>query len=86
MKYRPMAGGDRPRGEYDLVVLAMQAPHYRSPEIQDLLDRVAEARVPCMSTMNMPPLAYMKRISGIRMRLETVTSAHRRGTGSILLG
>jgi hypothetical protein len=51
--------------DYDLVALAMQEPQYRSPEIKNLLDRVAIEKIPCMSIMNMPPLAYLKRISTI---------------------
>lgn len=51
--------------DYDLVVLAMQEPQYRSPDIRDLLDRIVEAKVPCMSIMNMPPLTYLKRIEAI---------------------
>jgi len=50
---------------YDLVVLAMQEPQYRSPGVRELLDAVAKSRVPCMSIMNMPPLAYLKRIPTI---------------------
>jgi len=51
--------------DYDLVGLAMQEPQYRAPEVHELLDRVAAARLPCLSIMNMPPLAYLKRIPGI---------------------
>jgi hypothetical protein len=51
--------------DYDLVVLAMQEPQYRSPGVRELLDAVATARVPCMSIMNMPPLPYLKRIPGL---------------------
>src|SRR6266436_1160033 len=51
--------------DYDLVVLAMQEPQYRSPGVRELLDAVARRRVPCMSIMNMPPLAYLKRIPGL---------------------
>jgi hypothetical protein len=51
--------------DYDLVGLAMQEPQYRSPGVRELLDAVAKARVPCMSIMNMPPLAYLKRIPGL---------------------
>ena len=47
---------------FDLVVLAMQEPQYRSPGVRELLDAVARKRVPCMSIMNMPPLAYLMRI------------------------
>ena len=51
--------------DFDLVVLAMQEPHYRSAGVRELLDAVARKRVPCMSIMNMPPLAYLKRIPGL---------------------
>jgi hypothetical protein len=50
---------------FDLVGLAMQEPQYRSPGVRELMERVAKARVPCMSIMNMPPLAYLKRIPGV---------------------
>jgi hypothetical protein len=58
------ATGINPR-DYDLVGLAMQEPQYRSPGVRELLDAVARSRVPCMSIMNMPPLAYLKRITGL---------------------
>ena len=48
--------------DFDLVALAMQEPQYRAPGVRELLDRVAKARVPCMSIMNMPPLPYLARI------------------------
>ena len=54
--------------DYDLVVLAMQEPQYRSPGVRELLDAVAKSRVPCMSIMNMPPLPYLARIPGIDMK------------------
>ncbi len=57
--------GDVNPADYDLVGLAMQEPQYRAPEVHDLLNRVADAKVPCMSIMNMPPLAYLKRFPGI---------------------
>src|SRR5271157_5966836 len=44
--------------EFELVALAMQEPQYRAPPVRDLLHRVADAKVPCMSIMNMPPLPY----------------------------
>jgi hypothetical protein len=50
---------------YDLVGLAMQEPQYRSGGVRELLDAVGRAKVPCMSIMNMPPLAYLKRIPGL---------------------
>jgi hypothetical protein len=57
------AGVDPTR--YDLVVLAMMEPQYRSPGVRELMELVAKSRVPCMSIMNMPPLPYIKRIPGI---------------------
>jgi hypothetical protein len=51
--------------DYDLVVLAMQEPQYKSPGVRELLDAVAKSRVPCMSIMNMPPLPYLSRIPGV---------------------
>jgi hypothetical protein len=51
--------------DYDLVALAMQEPQYRSPGVRELLDKVAKARVPCMSIMNMPPLPYLRRVPGL---------------------
>ena len=51
--------------DYDLIVLAMQEPQYRSPGVRELLAAVAQAKVPCMSLMNMPPLPYLARIPGL---------------------
>jgi hypothetical protein len=51
--------------DYDLVGLAMQEPQYRSPGVRELLDRVAKAKVPAMSIMNMPPLTYLRRVPGV---------------------
>jgi hypothetical protein len=50
---------------YGLVVLAMQEPQYRAPEIRVLLAAVAAARRPCLSIMNMPPPPYLARIPGL---------------------
>jgi hypothetical protein len=58
------ATGVNPK-DYDLVALAMQEPQYRSPGVRELLDAVATSKVPCMSIMNMPPLPYVKRITGL---------------------
>src|ERR1700759_1661037 len=58
------ATGINPK-DYDLVGLCMQEPQYRSPGVRELLDAVGKSRVPCMSIMNMPPLAYLKRIPGL---------------------
>ncbi|HSF95638.1 MAG TPA: hypothetical protein VLA52_11490 [Thermohalobaculum sp.] len=58
--------------EYDLVALAMQEPQYSAHSIRTLLMRVAEARIPCLSIMNMPPLPFLKRLPGLDARaLET---------------
>jgi hypothetical protein len=51
--------------DFDLVGLAMQEPQYRSPGVRELLDAVGRAKVPCMSIMNMPPLAYLRRVPGL---------------------
>jgi hypothetical protein len=50
---------------YDMVVLAMQEPQYLHHSIRTLLARIAAARIPCLSLMNMPPLPYLKRIPAI---------------------
>ncbi|MBO6521816.1 MAG: hypothetical protein JJ900_15620 [Rhodospirillales bacterium] len=50
---------------YDLVCLAMQEPQYCAHEIWTLLIRIADAGIPSLSIMNMPPLAYLKRIPGL---------------------
>ncbi|MBR0800547.1 hypothetical protein JQ615_34810 [Bradyrhizobium jicamae] len=56
---------------YDLVGLAMQEPQYASPAIQLLMNKIAEAKLPCLSIMNMPPLPYLKRIPALaKMDLE----------------
>jgi hypothetical protein len=55
--------------EYDLIGLAMQEPQYGSPGVRELLDAIATSRVPCMSIMNMPPLAYMRRIPAVNAEL-----------------
>src|SRR3546814_2805294 len=40
-------------------------PQYAVHAIWTLMVRVAEAQVPCLSIMNMPPLPYLKRIPGL---------------------
>lgn len=64
-RVRAAGPGDVDPTKFDLVGLAMQEPQYRSPGVRELMVRVAAARVPCMSIMNMPPLAYLKRLSGL---------------------
>jgi hypothetical protein len=51
---------------YDLVVLAMAEPQYGAAGVRELLDRVAKARRPCLSIMNMPPPAYLQRIAALQ--------------------
>lgn len=50
---------------YDLVCLAMQEPQYAEHSLWTLMIKIAEARVPCLSIMNMPPLPYLKRVPGL---------------------
>ena len=47
---------------YELVCLAMQEPQYANHTIRTLMVKIAAARLPCLSIMNMPPLPYLKRI------------------------
>jgi hypothetical protein len=49
-------------GDYDVVGLAMQEPQYRSPGVRELVEAIGQARVPCMSIMNMPPLPFLARV------------------------
>jgi hypothetical protein len=50
---------------YDLVGLAMQEPQYTNHTIRVLMIKIAEAKLPCLSIMNMPPLPYIKRIPSL---------------------
>lgn len=52
--------------QFDLVVLGMQEAQYSSPGVRELMGRVAQARLPCLAIMNMPPLPYLKRIPGLQ--------------------
>jgi ketopantoate reductase len=49
---------------YDLVALAMQEPQYTNHTIRVLMIKIAEANLPCLSIMNMPPLALSQTDSG----------------------
>lgn len=69
-----MAPRDVDPGRYDLVGLAMQEPQFRSAGVRELLNRVAKARVPAMSIMNMPPLPYLGRLPGVAV--ETLSAAY----------
>jgi hypothetical protein len=50
---------------YELVGLAMQEPQYTNHTIRVLLIKIAAAKLPCLSIMNMPPLPYLKRIPAL---------------------
>jgi hypothetical protein len=52
-------------GLFDLVVLGMQEPQYSNQQVKALMLRIAAMQKPCVAIMNMPPLAYMKRLPGI---------------------
>jgi hypothetical protein len=52
--------------EYDLVALAMQEPQYGEPSVKALMGRIALSKRPCLSIMNMPPLAYLRRIEALK--------------------
>ena len=49
----------------DLVVLAMQEPHYSEPGVRELLARIGAASVPCLSIMNLAPPPFLARLPGI---------------------
>ena len=57
--------GEVDLASYDMVALAMAEPQYGSDDIRILLRKIAEAELPCLSIMNMPPLPYLKRIPGL---------------------
>jgi hypothetical protein len=52
--------------QFDLVVLGMQEAQYGSTGVKELMSRVAQAKVPCLAIMNMPPLPYLKRIPALK--------------------
>lgn len=51
--------------KYDLVVLGMQEPQYRNPDVRALMNKIAAAGIPSMAIMNMPPLPYIRRLPGV---------------------
>ena len=50
---------------YDMIGLAMQEPQYSAPEVKQLMQKIAASGLPCLSIMNMPPLAYLRRIPAL---------------------
>ena len=68
---------------YHLVCLAMQEPQYTNHTIRVLMIKIAEAKLPCLSIMNMPPLPYLKRIPALaEMDLEEAYTNAQYGSGS----
>ncbi len=51
--------------DFDLIALAMQEPQYRAGPVKALMTRIAEAKKPCLSIMNMPPMPYLQRIPAL---------------------
>ncbi len=47
---------------FDLVFLAMSEPHYTHPAVGGLLKRIAAARTPVISLMNMVPPPFLSRL------------------------
>ncbi|MFT6307122.1 MAG: hypothetical protein ACI9US_000591 [Gammaproteobacteria bacterium] len=58
--------GDVKPDEYDMVCLAMQEPQYSEGAVKNLMQRIAAAKVPCLSIMNMPPMPYLARIESLK--------------------
>jgi hypothetical protein len=56
---------DADPSRYDLICLAMQEPQYVNHTIRVLMVKIAVARLPCLSIMNMPPLPYLKRLPAL---------------------
>jgi hypothetical protein len=50
---------------YSLAVFAMQEPQYSEPKMAALVRRLARSKISCVSIMNMPPLAYLKRLPSL---------------------
>jgi hypothetical protein len=48
--------------DYDLVLLAMGEPHYAEPEVASLVRRIADARRPVISLMNLVPPPFLARL------------------------
>lgn len=51
--------------EYDFAILAMQEPQFAVADVGDLMRRIAAARLPCLSIMNLPPRPYLASLDGI---------------------
>jgi hypothetical protein len=62
--------------KFDLAVLGMQEAHYGAAGVRELMVSLAQARTPCLAIMNMPPLAYLKRLPGVSVRPLEASYAH----------
>lgn len=62
---RAAAPEDVDPSEFALAALGMQESQYGEEGVKQLMSRIAAARVPCLAIMNMPPLAYLRRIPGL---------------------
>lgn len=50
---------------FDLAVLGMQESQYGEGAVKALMTRIGASRVPCLAIMNMPPLAYLRRLPAL---------------------
>ncbi len=57
--------GDADPTNYDLIGFAMQEPQYQAVPVAELLNRIAASGKPCLSIMNMPPHAYLRRLDKV---------------------
>ena len=64
-KFDAITSADVVLSRYDLVCLPMQQPQYTDHTIRVLTIKIAEAKLPCLSIMNMPPLPYLKQIPAL---------------------
>jgi len=49
----------------DFVLLAMQEPQFAASDVADLLRRIGQAGVPCLSLMNLPPPPFLARLGTV---------------------
>ncbi|MGF6308299.1 hypothetical protein ABIB82_003596 [Bradyrhizobium sp. i1.8.4] len=64
-KLNALTPADVEVSRYDMVGLAMQEPQYTNHTVRVLMIKIAAAKLPCLSIMNMPPLPYLKRIPAL---------------------
>src|ERR1700755_2352189 len=61
----PTTQGEVSLPRNDRLGRAMQEPQYANHTIRVLMIRIAAARLPCLSIINMPPFPYPKRIAAL---------------------